>query len=116
MTLPPIQAGAPIAERILREAAPEILEEHTAAALRRLGGTPLAPGEVRTFEALVLEANLPEQARRVLLEVGESRRGALRAAPAIPAIRVEESGAEVSVAADPSPVPIQLEAESVLSP
>ncbi len=127
LSVPSIQAGAPIAERILREAAPDILAVHTTGALRRLGGPPLAPGEVRTFEALVLEDQLPKQARRVLLEVGESRRGALRATPRILALpeaesaadeegATEESTADVSEASGQSPTPAQLEVESVLSP
>jgi hypothetical protein len=119
LTVPPIQAGAPIAERILREAAPDILAVHTAGALRRLGGTPLAPGEVRSFEALVLEDQLPIQARRVLLEVGESRRGATPRALALPEAEGatdDEGAAEVSEASGQSPTPVQLEVESVLSP
>ncbi len=72
----PIQAGVPISKTILREAAPETIAARAIAASRRLVGTPLAPGEARTFEALLFSDQLPDQAQRVLLEVGESRVGA----------------------------------------
>jgi hypothetical protein len=40
-------------------------------AAQRLASAPLAPGETRDFEALLLEGRLPEAAQRVLLEVGK---------------------------------------------
>ncbi len=70
LTAPPIQAGLPLPETVLREAPLEALEERRARATERLASSPLAPGETREFEALLLEGRLPESAERVLLEVG----------------------------------------------
>lgn len=71
LTAPPIQAGLPLPETVLREAPLAALEERRALATERLAGSPLAPGETREFEALLLEGRLPESAQRVLLEVGQ---------------------------------------------
>ena len=111
LTAPPIQAGVPIAQIDLREAAPEILEASLSKASHRLSGTSLAPGEIRIFEALVPEDQLPEAAQRVLLEIGESRVNQLSSNSATPALPTE-------VSADPvqSPVSVQLGDESFLSP
>jgi predicted Zn finger-like uncharacterized protein len=101
LSVPPILAGAPLSEMTLREAAPQAFEASTAEALRRLGGTPLAPGEVRTFEALMLEGQLPEQAQRVLLEVGESRIRSTRVQPTtIPVADVSSAGEPTGVLSD----------------
>ncbi|MHA7839967.1 MAG: zinc-ribbon domain-containing protein [bacterium] len=66
----PILAGEPLAEVILREAAPAELEAARLAAVDAYLGEPLAPGEVRPFEVVLRE--LPAQARRSLLEIGET--------------------------------------------
>jgi len=108
LSTPPIQAGAPIARVVLREASPENFDARAAAASRRFGGTPMAPGEARTFEALVPEDRLPKEAQRVLLEVGESRVAVERSARA-PA----GDGSPVAVRL---PTAVQLEAESDSSP
>jgi len=82
----PIQVGERLAESVLREASPGQLIVSAAAAALRLRGTPLEPGESRFFEAVALEDRLPEGARRILLEIGES---AIRVDPARP-VQVEE--------------------------
>ena len=66
-----ISAGSPLGEATLREAMPEVILDGAASASETLGRRPLAPGEVRPFEAIMLAEQLPDQARRVLLEVGE---------------------------------------------
>lgn len=71
LTAAAIRAGAPLPEAVLREAPPAVLEERRAVARDRLAGSLLAPGESRAFEALLPEAELPEAAQRVLLEVGQ---------------------------------------------
>ena len=82
LTVPTIVAGIPVEESVLREASSEILLEQAAAGSRRFASTPLAPGEVRPFEALMVEGRLPDTATRVQLEVGEPRTGPV--APAAP--------------------------------
>lgn len=67
-----IRAGASLPDATLRESSPAQLEASVALAAERFAGTPLAAGEVRSFQAIVSETRLPEQARRVLLEVGEA--------------------------------------------
>jgi len=71
LTAPPIRAGLPLPETVLREAPLAALEERLAVATQRLANSPLAPGETREFEALLQEGHLPEDAQRVLLEVGQ---------------------------------------------
>lgn len=73
LTVPTIVAGIPVEESVLREASSEILLEQAAVGSRRFAATPLAPGEVRPFEALMVEGRLPDTATRVQLEVGEPR-------------------------------------------
>lgn len=73
LTVPTIVAGVPVEESVLREAPREFLLEQAAAGSRRFAATPLAPGDVRPFEALILEARLPDKAARFELEVGEPR-------------------------------------------
>jgi hypothetical protein len=84
----PIQAGERLPESILRESSPDQLIASAAAAALRLRRTPLAPGQSRAFEAIALEDRLPEEARRVLLEIGDS---AIVAEPTRPAQLEEES-------------------------
>ena len=67
----PILAGERLAETILREASPAQLLASLDAAASRLRDTKLAPGESRNFSAVVLEDQLPEAARRVLLELSD---------------------------------------------
>ena len=71
LNAPAIQAGSPLPETVLREAPVTALEERRLLAAERLASSPLAPGETREFEALLLEGRLPEAAQRVLLEVGQ---------------------------------------------
>ena len=73
LTVPTIVAGIPVEESVLREASSEILLEQAAVGSRRFAASPLAPGEVRPFEALMVEGRLPDTATRVQLEVGEPR-------------------------------------------
>ena len=73
LRVPTIVAGIPVEESVLREASSEILLEQAAVGSRRFAATPLAPGEVRPFEALMVEGRLPDTATRVQLEVGEPR-------------------------------------------
>jgi len=87
LTAPPIQAGERITESILREASPDQLIASATAAALNLRDRPLAPGEIRAFEAISLGDLLPEGARRVLLEIGDS---AIVVEPAWPAAQVEE--------------------------
>lgn len=84
----PIQAGERLPESILRESSPDQLIASAAAAALRLRRTPLAPGQSRAFEAIALENRLPEEARRVLLEIGDS---AIVVEPTRPAQLEEES-------------------------
>lgn len=70
LTDPPIQAGVRLPESVVREASPDELLASVAAAAASLRSTPLAPGESRAFEAIAIEDQLPETARRVLLEIG----------------------------------------------
>jgi predicted Zn finger-like uncharacterized protein len=67
----PILAGERLAETILREASPAQLLASIDAAASRLRDTKLAPGESRNFSAVMLEDQLPEAARRVLLELSD---------------------------------------------
>ncbi len=69
---PPIPVGERIPESILREASPDQLAASVAASISSFRDTPLAPGERRDFEAIAREADLPEDARRILLEIGDS--------------------------------------------
>jgi predicted Zn finger-like uncharacterized protein len=68
----PIQAGERLEQSIIRESSPYELIASASAAALDLREKPLAPGESRAFEAIALEDHLPEGARRILLEVGES--------------------------------------------
>lgn len=67
---PPLLAGRKLEESVLREARPEDLERERAASIAEWSVQPLAPGEVRPFVAIVPAAELPSEARRVLLESG----------------------------------------------
>lgn len=91
LTEPQIGAGERLPESTLREASPDQLASSVRAAAVRLRGIPLAPGEVRAFEAVAFESDLPDGARRLLLEVGE----ATRVSPP-PLVQVEE---------EPDPLP-----------
>jgi predicted Zn finger-like uncharacterized protein len=71
LAAPPIFGGTPLDESVLREAEPEVLAAARSAAVDQFLRTPLAAGEVRPFEILV--DALPPEARRMLLEIGESR-------------------------------------------
>jgi predicted Zn finger-like uncharacterized protein len=72
LAIDPILAGAPLSRRELRESAPNELSMSAAGAAMRLRDTPLAPGTSRPFVALVREEDLPEDARRVLLEISDA--------------------------------------------
>jgi predicted Zn finger-like uncharacterized protein len=102
LTGPPIQAGEQLAESVLREAAPYELIASAATAASDLRERPLSPGESRAFEAIVLENHLPEGARRLLLEVGDSEISVERVEPL--------EGIEVAEAESP------VEEESYFSP
>ena len=65
---PPLRAGRMLAESVLREARPEELAREREAAIAGWLGTPIAPGEVRRFIAVIPAAELPGEARRFLLE------------------------------------------------
>jgi predicted Zn finger-like uncharacterized protein len=80
----PIRPGARLRETILRESTTSELTSHAQASIRRFSQTPLAAGEVRPFEAIVLEDELPETARRFLLEVGLPTTAPIKAAVAAP--------------------------------
>ncbi len=68
LAAPPLQAGRMLAESVLREARPEELARAREAAITGWNTTPIAPGEVRRFVAVVPAAELPGEARRFLLE------------------------------------------------
>jgi hypothetical protein len=72
LVAPPIQAGERLEQSILREASAYDLIASASVAASNLRERPLAPGESRAFEAIALEDHMPEGARRVLLEVGDS--------------------------------------------
>ena len=84
VTAPPIVGGLPLPEAVLRESSAAALSERAKVAILRHRNTPLAPGEARRFEALLSASQLPKDAARVLLEVGESRL-ASGPAPRLPA-------------------------------
>jgi hypothetical protein len=67
----PISAGTPLAESTLRESSAALLASSVESAMQNFVGRPLAPGEVRPFEAILLGEQVPPEARRVLLEVSE---------------------------------------------
>ena len=87
LTAPPIEAGERLAESILREASPDQLIASATVAALNLRDRPLAPGEIRAFEAIALGDLLHAGARRVLLEIGDSARVV---EPTRPAAQVEE--------------------------
>lgn len=68
LAAPPVEAGERLAENVLREARPEELQRRRAEAVAGWRATPIAPGEVRPFAAIVAASELPVGARRVLLE------------------------------------------------
>jgi len=100
LTVPSIVAGIPVDESVLREASREILLEQAAAGSRRFAATPLASGEVRPFEALIVEGRLPDTATRVQLEVGEPRTAPVASAASVSAPRIMMS-ADVARQAEP---------------
>jgi hypothetical protein len=67
---PPIELGAPLEERTMREASPAVLAARRAEAITEWLASPLSPGEIRPFTAMATAAELPEAARRVRLEAG----------------------------------------------
>ncbi len=67
----PVEVGARLEERILREAPPAELLARSASAAHALRASPLSPGERRAFEAVLLGSEIPEQARRFLLQIVE---------------------------------------------
>lgn len=92
---PAIIVGLPLATQVLRESSADVLLESAARASRRFSGQPLAAGEVRAFEALLLEADLPSTAARILLEVETSppALAAARVAPITRGTSTEPAGA-----------------------
>jgi len=66
---PIINVGVPLDERVLRESAADVLLEQAATASRRFSARPLAAGETRAFEAVLLESDLPFEASRFKLEL-----------------------------------------------
>ena len=102
LTSPPIQARSPVAQQILREAGPDLLGTELSEASRHFEETPLAPGEVRRFEALVRAGDLPEDAQRVLLEMGEAVSRPAR----IPTAPLPPDGTGASETTDVSTAPI----------
>ncbi len=70
LAAPPIRAGQPLAQLALRESRPEELSSHLDRSISGWLATPLAPGEVRRFTAISRAEELPDAARRVLLEAG----------------------------------------------
>jgi predicted Zn finger-like uncharacterized protein len=67
----PISAGTPLAESTLRESSAALLASSVESAMQNFVERPLAPGEVRPFQAILLGEQVPPEARRVLLEVSE---------------------------------------------
>ena len=69
--IPGIRAtvGDPLPEAILREAPAETLSSATVGARQSFVGVPLAPGEARSFQAILQE--LPRGARRMSLQVAD---------------------------------------------
>jgi len=72
---PPVRAGRPLAEATLRESDPAALAAELQRSIAALNATPLAPGEVRPFSAVVPAEALPEAAWRVRLESGSGGAG-----------------------------------------
>jgi len=68
----PLLAGDPLSVEQLRESSPEVLSASAASASSRFLSTPLAPGEARAFTVIAREDDLPEDARRVLLEISDN--------------------------------------------
>lgn len=66
--------GLPIPDATLREAPLETLAAARDAARRDWAARPLAPGEVRAFTIVSLQGEIPEHARRWLLESGTGPR------------------------------------------
>ncbi len=66
-----VPVGRPLSEATLREAAPETLEAAAVEARRTFAAAPFRRGEARPFQAVLRE--LPEGARRILLERAEAR-------------------------------------------
>jgi len=66
---PPISVGRTLTEQALRESRPKELAAQIDRAVAGFRATPLAPGEVRRFLAIVPADQLPAGARRVLLEI-----------------------------------------------
>lgn len=65
---PPIAAGRPISQELLREAPAAVLDVERAEALRQWIAQPLGPGEARPFAIVSMQRELPERARRWRLE------------------------------------------------
>jgi len=103
LVVPTIVAGTPVEESVLREASREVLLAQASAGSRRFASSPLAPGEVRAFEALMLEDRLPDTAARVQLELGDPGRAPVAsaapvAAPAIAPAATPVAGAAAAIA------------------
>ncbi|MFK7898425.1 MAG: zinc-ribbon domain-containing protein [Myxococcota bacterium] len=71
LTAAPLRVGQPLSEAQLRESAEPNLRRQLAASAAAFRSSPLAPGQSRVFESVVLEAALPGDARRILLEVAD---------------------------------------------
>jgi len=70
LATPPIPVGRPLAESVLRESKPEELTAQVEQAVAAFAGTPLVPGETRRFTAIARADQVPDTARRILLEAG----------------------------------------------
>lgn len=101
LTAAPLQVGFPLAEEELREAGQDALRSRLDASANAFASRPMAPGDSRSFEAVVLEESLPKRARRILLEVVDP---SLAPPIAVPA-QVNPRPLQVSdESADPNPV------------
>ena len=94
LVAPPLSVGMPLAERTLREAPPAQLASRIDQAKQRFASLPLGPGETRAFNAVAPVAQIPDEARRILLEIGEPH-AAPTAAP-VAARRSEDPPSEGS--------------------
>ena len=72
LTAASVSVGFPLNEEALREASESTLRAQRKASVNAFVSRPIAPGESRVFEAIVLEETLPERARRILLQIDGS--------------------------------------------
>jgi len=95
-----IAVGVPLAEAVLREGTVAELSTSISLAPGRFQTSPLGAGEIREFQAVIAE--VPEAARRVVLEVVENDR---------PGRGIEQAGADPMGAPAPAESSAAIEAE-----